>query len=373
VYPGLCVPSLSSDDARRRTPGLRTIHAGVGGRGRWPVELLTDDPRFTPVALVDVVPENLAWARQRTGLEESACFDDLQVALRNVESDALVICTPTQFHAAMCRAGFAAEKHVLVEKGMTPDFTDATALVEEAEAAGVRFCVSQNWRYLDQTRTLRQALESGRYGRPYVIDLVQHRHRPEPRTLDYPGAVIWDMGCHNFDNLVSLFGPAARATAAMYTVPWSAYRDDAGVIGAIEFASGPVCSYVLTHHATVSEHRWTLQSELGALRSVGRTDWEWVPRGAIKPFAAAGPPEPVAAAAPLRVVGGVTTNWGEQAVQQVVDDWASWVAGGPEPGISGRANLETLALCEMVLRAARERRAVERSELGANGRATVAR
>src|SRR5262249_51384267 len=156
-------PALPSRDCRRRlvaegdrgirwggrmteaTPSatLRTIHVGVGGRGHWPVEVLSEDPRFQPVALVDVVTENLAAARERSGLPERACFADVDVALAEVASDALVICTPTRTHASFCRKGFAAGKHVLVEKGMTLDWDEARELVRAAREAGVCFCVSQ--------------------------------------------------------------------------------------------------------------------------------------------------------------------------------------------------------------------------------------
>jgi predicted dehydrogenase len=331
---------------------LRTVHVGVGGRGRWPVELLSADPRFEPVGLVDVVAENLEWARSVTSLPESACFADVAEALRRVEADAVVVCTPTRTHASFCRAAFGAGKHVLVEKGMTLDWPEANALVGEAEKAGVKFCVSQNYRYNGEVRTLKAALESGRYGQPHLIDLTHHRHRPEPRTLDYPGAMVWDMAVHHFDNLVALFGPVARATAATHNAPWSAYRHDAGVTALLELASGPVCSYVLTHQASVPEYRWVLQSEQGALRCLAeRGGWEWLPRGPVEQFAPAGPPEPVPPAAPLR------------SEQGVVDDWLRYIEEGVEPGISGRNNLETLAACEMVLRAAGQRRAVERGEL----------
>jgi len=55
------------------------------------VEVLSDDPHFQPVALVDVVPANLAWARERSGLPETVCFSEVAAALRQVEVDALVI------------------------------------------------------------------------------------------------------------------------------------------------------------------------------------------------------------------------------------------------------------------------------------------
>jgi predicted dehydrogenase len=333
------------------TRQLRTIHVGVGGRGRWPVDLLSADGRFRPVAFVDVSPEALGWALGRAGLPASAGFADAETALRSAEADALVICTPTRTHAAFCRLGFAAGKHVLVEKGMTLDWAEARALVAEADAAGVRFCVAQNYRYTAEVRGLAAALASGRYGSPHLIDLLHHRHRPEPRTLDYPGAMVWDMACHHFDNIVHLFGPVARATAATHSAPWSPYRHDAGVSAVLELASGPVCTYQLTHQATVPDYRWLLQSERGALRTVGDSVWEWLPRGPIEQFAPHGPPEPVPPAPPLR------------SEQGVVDDWHRYVVDGVEPGISGRRNLKTLAACEMVLRAAAAGRAVSRAEL----------
>lgn len=335
------------------TKALRTIHVGVGGRGRWPIEVLTALDDFRPVALVDVVAENLAWARGRSGLGEEACFEDVGAALAAVEADALVVCTPTRTHARFCRAGFAAGKHVLVEKGMTLDWAEARALVAEAEDAGVRFCVSQNYRYMAEVRTLAAALATGRYGQPHLIDLVHHRHRPEPRTLDYRGAMVWDMAVHHFDNLIALFGPVTRVTAATHNAPWSPYEHDAGITAILELASGPVCSYVLTHQATVPEYRWVLQSEQGALRTFGDGKWEFVPRGEIRQFAPAGLAQPVAGLDSV-----VKSEVG------VVEDWLGWIQGGVEPGISGRGNLETLAACEMVLRAAGAGRAVVRDELG---------
>ena len=330
----------------------RTIHVGVGGRGMWPVDVLTSDPRFQPVALVDVVPENLARARQVSGLPETALFASAEKAIASTDADALVICTPTKTHAAFCRLGFAAGKHVLVEKGMTMDWNEAQTLVREAAEAKVRFCVSQNYRYNKEVRTVQNALATGRYGRPHLIDLIHHRHRPEPRTLTYPGAVVWDMACHHFDNLVYLLGPVQRATAVTHNAPWSPYQFDAGVSAILEFAEGPVCTYETTHQATITDYRWILQSESGALRAQGNGGWEWLPRGELRQFAPSGPPEPIEP---------VPAHRSEQGV---IDDWYRYLSEGIEPGISGRHNLETLAVCEMVLRSAASRRAVERGELG---------
>ncbi len=49
--------------------------------------------------------------------------------------------------------------------------------------------------------------------------------------------------------------------------------------------------------------------------------------------------------------------------QGVINDFYRYIVDGVEPGISGRNNLKTLAVCEMLVRSARERRSVEAREL----------
>lgn len=329
---------------------IRTIHIGVGGRGRWPVEVLSTDKRFHPVALVDTVPEHLQWAANRCGLSLSATFTDAAAAIATVEADALIICTPTTTHARFCRLGFAAHKHVLVEKGMTFDWKEACALVAEAEQAAVAFCVAQNYRYGSEPQTLKAIIASGIYGQPHLIDYIHHRYRPEPRTLTYRNAMIWDMSCHHFDNLVYWFGPVCRVTAVTHSAPWSRYPYDAGVSAILEFATGPVCTYELTHQATFNDYRLVLQTERGVLRiQSGR--WEFLPALGGAPFGTSGPAEPIEM---------VTTTRTEQGV---IDDWYRYITTRQEPGISGRNNLETLALCELTCRAAAHRTTVTRDEL----------
>ena len=352
---------MASDTGGAERP-LRVIHAGVGGRGRWPVEVLGADPRFQSVALVDVVEANLAAARALTGLAEGVCFTDVEAALDRVAADALVICTPTATHARFCQAGFAAGKHVLVEKGMTLDWQEANALVAEAAAAGVQFCVSQNYRYMAETRTLRALLDAGTYGTPHLLDLTNHRYRPEPRTLNYPFAMLWDMSCHHFDNLVALFGPVARVTAVSHSAPWSAYPYDAGISAVLELQAGPVCTYELTHQATVSEYRFLVQTEQGGLTWQQGQQGQQGQRGQPGHWGFLPKPDRQLGQNPPGVaIENVAVH--ARSEQGVVDDWYRYITAGVEPGISGRNNLETLAVCEMAVRSATQRRPISRSDL----------
>ncbi len=333
----------------KRAP-IRSIHVGVGRRGRWPLDVLTADPRFQPAALVDVSPQLLAEAQAVTGLDESASFSGLDAALATVPADAVIICTPTEFHAPLARLAFAAGKHVLVEKGMTTNWQDAIALVADAESAGVKFCVSQNYRYRPEIVTLKAAVDSGDYGTPHLIDLIHHRHRPAPRTLDYPFAMVWDMSVHHLDNLVCCFGPVAEVSARSFTAPWSQYPHDAGIAGALQFVSGAVATYAMSFIASFNDYRFVVQSAAGALAWDG-AGWQWQPT----PDADSGkapPPQPVPhAPAPAR------------SEQAVIDDFYRYVVDGIEPEVSGRNNLEVLRACEMLCRSSQTERTVRRDDV----------
>jgi predicted dehydrogenase len=315
---------------------------------------MRDDPRFQPVAVVDVNPASAAKAQASLALPERARFVDVREALDAVDADAVVICTPTRTHAQLCRVAFGARRHVLVEKGMTDSFDEARSLVREAESAGVKFCVAQNYRYaateLTVSKLLKDSSNAHHPGAVRIVDYVHHRYRPEPRTLDYPFAMVWDMGCHHLDSLSCWLGEARRATAVSSNPPWSAYPHDADIHAIIEYESGAVCSYVLTHAATLGLWNITLQGERGALRMIERERVEFFP----KPHKQLGHSEPIE----CELVSAPVSEQG------VADAFASYLLAGIEPGISGRNNLKTLAVCEMLARSARDRRAVARDELG---------
>jgi predicted dehydrogenase len=332
---------------------VRTIHVGVGGRGWWPVEVMGTDPHFAPVAAVDLNPDFRERAKAHLGLPDTAAFSDLGAALNQIDADAVIICTPTRTHGPLARQAFAAGKHVLVEKGMTLDWEEAKSLVREADAAGVKFCVAQNYRYganeLAVTEILNDLNHPQYPGRVEIVDYVHHRYRPEPRTLDYPYAMVWDMSCHHMDSLSCWLGPARRVTAHSYNTGWSKYAHDADIAAFIEYKSGAVCHYILTHTATVSEWRVTLQGEQGALRLYDGPGVRFYPR----PQAQLGGSEPVSVEVAAR----------PRSEQGVADAFYRYVTDGSEPGISGRKNLDTLAVCEMLVRSARDGRPVERREL----------
>ena len=61
------------------------------------------------------------------------------------------------------------------------------------------------------------------------------------------------------------------------TPDWSAYEHDANISAIIEYSSGAVCHYTLTHTATISDWRIMLQGERGTLRTADVPDVQFYP------------------------------------------------------------------------------------------------
>jgi predicted dehydrogenase len=318
------------------------------------VEIMGADPRFEPVALVDVNASVMAGAAEHLQLPASACFSDLGDAIGRVDADACVICTPTRTHAELARIAFAHGLHVLVEKGMTTHWDDAVRLVDDAASADVKLCVAQNYRFAGWEQTVTAILADPSHphnpGDVRIADCVHHRYRPDPLTLDYPYAMVWDQGVHHVDSLSFWLGPVARVTARSSNTPWSRYEHEANIGAVIEYASGATCHFVLTHAATFGSFGVVLQGERGALRILDDSGLLFHPRPAEQWGASEGEP--------CELIDGLATP-----EQCIADAFYAYVTDGVEPGISGRNNLETLLVCELLVRSASEGRTVEVGEV----------
>lgn len=308
---------------------------------------------FQPWALCDLSPEALGRARGLTGLPGESCFTDLDRALRESGADCVIICTPTQFHVPMSLRAIEAGLPVLVEKGMAPDWASARKLVDASLRSGVKVAVAQNYRYFSGPRTLHRALKDTGWdystGPVHHLLYVQNRVRPEPKNLSYPFASVWDMSCHHFDNLLYWFGPLASMQAFSWRAPWSAYEHDNNTSAHLVFQNGTAITYQHTHDAARATEEIQAHGERGAfvLRDNAPTFNE-------RPRVNFGQ-TPV-----------VPVPWEEaHGEADLLRDFHAWLTGGPEPGISVRHNLETMACCEMMVRSLGEGRCVRREELDA--------
>ncbi len=339
---------------RQRPSLLRVLHVGVGNRGVWPLELCTPETGFVPAALCDIRESALREARERTGLPASVCFENYTEALAHTgpNIDCIIICAPTIFHVPYASQAVEAGLPVLVEKGMGPDWDSACALVRITADRGGRVCVAQNYRYNKVERSIRRALTDPAHpahvGRVHLVTYSQQRVRPDPRTLTYPFASVWDMSCHHFDNLAFWFGPIASMNATSWKAHWSAYEHHNNTAAHIVFENRVRGHYIHTHDAARASLEIQIHGERGALVYSDDAGLTFNERP-LEQFGSR-PVQPVA----------LDEAHGEA---DLLRDFYAYVQQGTEPGVSVRHNQETMAACEMMVRSITERRECFRKEL----------
>lgn len=223
---------------------ISTIHVGVGRRGLDHLRSAAADPRFSPVAAVDVEASFLAEAERNFGIPAAACLATLDEALRSIDAEAVVISTPARFHGEQIRQALEAGRHVMVEKPFTIDLAEAERLVEEAARRDLRLLVTQQVRYFATNRTLRRLIAEETFGPAGFLSLAQHKYRPTPYPPT-PHQQLWQMSVHDFDTLRAVTSSEPQYVYAAETQPpWTRYATAPTVSAVIEFESGVLATYV---------------------------------------------------------------------------------------------------------------------------------
>lgn len=149
-------------------------------------------------------------AAQVRSLEELLAIDEIKLA---------VIATPNPSHCPLAKQCLLAGRDVVIDKPFAPTYAEAAELVELAQQRGRLLTIYQNLRSNGDFRTIRQLIESGRFGRIALYEAHFDRYRLQLR----PGAwrerpeagsgVFFDLGVHLIDQAMTLFGPPLAITA----------------------------------------------------------------------------------------------------------------------------------------------------------------
>jgi 2-hydroxy-4-carboxymuconate semialdehyde hemiacetal dehydrogenase len=131
---------------------------GHGMMGIWHSETFRN-AGCTLHTLVGVVPEQTSTFATQYGYRKWAV--DYAAALRDPEIDAVVITTPSEFHAAQAIKALEHGKHVLVEIPIAMNLADAERVVATAEACGRVLAVCHPRRFGAERQALCRRVSSG--------------------------------------------------------------------------------------------------------------------------------------------------------------------------------------------------------------------
>src|SRR5262249_53599625 len=122
------------------------------------------------VAVCDIVPEKAQALAARTGARAHSSFSDFLERERDI--DVVSVCTPNGVHAEHTIRALQAGYHVLCEKPLAITIYDCGEMIRAAENANKRlFAVKQN-RFNPPVVALKRAIDNGKLGRIYSIQLT---------------------------------------------------------------------------------------------------------------------------------------------------------------------------------------------------------
>jgi predicted dehydrogenase len=315
---------------------------------------------FNPVALASRDP-----ARARSVAAAYAVarvHPTYDALLADAEVEVLDIAVPPDVQPALIRAAVKHKGHIrgiLAQKPLALSVREARACVEACAAAGVVLAVNQNMRYDQSVRALKDLLSRGVLGEP-VLGTIDMRAVPHwmPWSQGLPSLSTFIMSIHHLDTFRFWFGTPDRVLASTRPDPRTRFPHSDGVnLYILEYDNG--C------RASSWDDVWAGPVREGCAADVG-IHWrvegtEGLARGTI-----GWPRYPERAPSTLdyttRARPGVweSPRWSEvwfpDAFVGTMAQLLCALEDGTEPEISGRDNLETIALCEAVFAAGRDHR-----------------
>jgi predicted dehydrogenase len=183
--PGVATPPLPRDgrtpagpDGRARAATARperaplTVRVGVVGVGYWGVKHVRALEKVKGVSAVVAIDERLQDEPDASlaamGIDQ---YGDLAAALPKV--DALVIATPPSTHHSIGLQAIAAGKHVLIEKPLATNASEARALIGAADAAGVVLMSGHTFEHNAAVHKLRDLICERDLGQLYYLDCAR--------------------------------------------------------------------------------------------------------------------------------------------------------------------------------------------------------
>lgn len=203
-----------------------SLHVGVIGSGGWSrvhLAALAASPHVGRISLAGRNPQSLA-ARATEFPQIARTVADFRQLLDDPSVDAVTIVVPHRWHADIAAAALAAGKHVICEKPAGRTVEEFDRIAAAAERHGRQFLVVMNQLYNPLPLTVRELLEAGALGRPFLsVENSYANHaadyrRPEAWRTSVDGAgggVLIDGGYHMvYRHLFQLapWGPPAWVT-----------------------------------------------------------------------------------------------------------------------------------------------------------------
>jgi len=315
---------------------------------------------FNPVAIAS---RNPARAREVAALHQIPhCHATYAEVMADPSVEILDVAVPPDHQPALIRQAVAQKGHVrgiLAQKPLAMSYREARECVELCRQAGIALAVNQNMRYDQSVRALKDVLRRGYLGEP-VLATIEMRAIPHwmPWSEPLPSLSTFIMSIHHLDTFRFWLGTPDRVLASTRPDPRTRFPHSDGInLYILEYDRGcRAASWDDVWTGPVREGsegdiyiRWRVEGTDGLAR--GTIGWPSYPAKTPSTLDFTTKQQPGYWFQPRW-----KEVWFPDAFVGTMAQLLCAVEDGAEPEISGRDNLETIALCEAVYAAAKEHR-----------------
>ncbi len=203
-------------------------------------------------------------------------YDDLDQMLLHPGLDVVSICTPSGAHLEPAVQAARMGKHVVVEKPLEISLARCDAIIDACDQSGVRLCTIFPSRFSPANMRLKEALDTGRFGRVTLGDTYVKWWRSQDYydsggwrgtwDLDGGGALM-NQAIHNVDLLCWLMGDVESIMAHTATLAHERIEVEDTAVACLKFRSGAlgvIEAATSAYPGLLEEDRDTRRSGLGA-------------------------------------------------------------------------------------------------------------
>ena len=157
------------------------------------------------VAFCDIIEDKAKAAAAKFGTPDAKVYTDYKKLLEDKSIDVVHVCTPNRSHSFITIDALHAGKHVMCEKPMAINATEAAKMVKAAKETGKKLTIGYQNRQTPQARTLKKIVERGDLGEIYFAKATALRRRAVPNwgvflnEYEQGGGPLIDIGTHALD------------------------------------------------------------------------------------------------------------------------------------------------------------------------------
>lgn len=217
-------------------------------------------------------------------------YVDYKEMLEKEDIDVVAIATESGYHPEITINCMNKGKHAIVEKPMALSIADADAMIKCARENNVKLCISHQNRFNEPIQKLREAVDSGRFGRLingtarilWNRNMGYYEQAPWRGTWALDGGTLMNQCIHNIDLLQWMMGGEIDTVYAQCdTFLRDIEAEDFGAIiirfknGSIGIIEGTACVYPKNLEETLSIFGETGTVSIGGLAVNKIENWRF--------------------------------------------------------------------------------------------------